>query len=502
MDELHALTRVDQVFADRILHYTGKEEDEDLKQMFAYVLASARAGHLCVEERELFDAAKKGLEKFKASGLLFGSFLRAENGRVYLEKNWVLEHSIIDDILRLTEPRSPIDTLCLPSKFTLNDEQENAVKTAICHPLTLLTGGPGTGKTYTAAAIVNAFISQGDKKVILTAPTGRAADHLAKNIEKWCSRQMPSGTLHRILQVKRPPPWPKEDFQLNADLLIVDESSMIDAALFATLLKAIPKGCTTVLIGDPNQLSPVGIGSVFSDLVSSTRLSIAKAHLKHSLRTENREILDLSSSILQGKILDSFVTPWPATEKELFGLLQGHWTFEPSQGKPEVGELFKRLAKFRLLSSLRQGPYGSEAVNRWFFDEIQKSTPHGSWWWAPIMVTRNDERTNLSNGEVGIYVERKGDWTSGEAYFQHHADGFPMIALPSWEFAFCTSVHKSQGSEYDEVLVLLPQGSESFGREMLYTSITRAKKKVSLLAAPIIVEAMVKRSFKKISGII
>ncbi|MBS3905216.1 MAG: AAA family ATPase [Simkania sp.] len=501
MEEFQTLSCIDRTFADRVLYHTGREKDENLRELLISVMAAAREGHLCIGESALSPNGRAGFNTLKASSDVFASFLHIEAGRIYLEKNWSMEQSIVEDLRRLTGEKKAMAYL---SNSHLNIEQNYAVETALSHRLTLLTGGPGTGKTYTAAAIVKAWISQGNKGVFLAAPTGRAADHLSKQIEAICGQQYPYGTLHRILGIGSMPAWPKEQETIDANLLLIDECSMIDAPMFATLLKAISNECTTVLMGDPNQLSPVGIGSVFTDLINSTRYSLAKAHLTRSVRTENKEILDLAQTVLRREVASHTLISWPTAERELFSLLKQFmepWTCSYAACPPRVEELFVLLPKFRLLNSLRQGPHGMEAINQWFFNEIQKNTPEGFWWWAPLMITRNDEGTGLNNGELGVYLEKKGDRSSGAAYFRGRAEPIPEISLPAWEYAFCSSVHKSQGSEYDEVFVMFPKGSERFGREMVYTAITRAKKKVYLLADSKVIETMLSKSFKKQSGI-
>jgi exodeoxyribonuclease V alpha subunit len=294
-----------------------------------------------------------------------------------------------------------------------------------------------------------------------------------------------------LLEIGSSPPWHEREFTLDLDLLIVDEASMIDAPLFATLLKALPNHCKTVLMGDPNQLSPVGIGNVFHDLVASKDPALCRTQLKRSMRTDNQEILGISHQVLQGKLPNL-----------LLASMSDFFSFSASALEPDPKQLLQDLQRRRILSCLRVGPQGSDAMNEATLKQILRATPTGKWWWAPLMILSNDEATGLCNGELGLYIEKKGMKESGYAYFPKNQNRVPFYELPKFEWAFCSSVHKSQGSEFEEVIILVPKGSEKFGREMLYTAITRAKHSVKIVAEKQTLEAMVSKSQAKHSGLI
>jgi len=502
MDQGYPLIRLDRWFAERAMHFSGLKEESSLSKALAQLMASARRGDLCLPLVDVQEGAQRLLEEEER----LSSFIRIDRGNVYLEKNWVIERMLEKEIRRLTENKSSIfneeDHL---QRGLLNEQQRQAIAICLENRLTLLTGGPGTGKTFTAAAIVESFDRKGEKRIVLAAPTGKAAEHLEQSVFKASGRHLPSATLHKWLQLGGSPPWPKENFALDADLLLVDECSMIDAPLFATLLKAIPTHCNTILMGDPNQLSPIGSGSVFTDLVSSSHFLMGKAQLTKSMRAENQQILLMAEAVLQAKIPKDLIVPWPDSEKAFYCYLTSALPSQPGEStekKPDPEELFERLSRKKMLNCLRQGPFGADAVNQFFLEKVRKDARMDQWWWMPIMITSNDERTGLSNGEMGIYMQRQGDRASGVAYFSKKRQEITLMALPSYEPAFCTSVHKSQGTEYDEVLVIVPIGSENFGREMLYTAITRARQKVSLLVQEEVLSSMVGKSLVKHSGIL
>jgi exodeoxyribonuclease V alpha subunit len=477
VEEFSAL---DFLFSRKIGDFTGIDEYTALQKL----MKSAREGHLCLPLSELQENERTKLIENKNR---ISEFVRIDDENVYLEKNYEVERIIKDEILRLSKPTNSFE----PSlkSIHLNNEQFEAVRICLENRLTFLTGGPGTGKTYTASAIVSAFDPNQQKRIALTAPTGRAADHLQASIYKNCGVKYPSCTLHKLLKIGAFSPWPKEKFLLDLNLLIIDEASMIDAPLFATLLKAIPDHCTTIFMGDPNQLSPVGIGNVFHDLIVSNRLKVVRASLKHSMRTDNEEILRISHQVLHGKMPE--ITFISSLEFKQFSTSE----------TPDPEQVLQSFSKSRILNCLRVGPQGADAFNDKSLKRTIAATQKGKWWGAPIMIINNDDEAGLCNGELGIYMEKKGTRESGFAYFPNKQLRIPVYALPKFEWSFCSSVHKSQGCEYEEVIILIPPGSEIFGREMLYTAITRAKRSIKIMGDKQTFQSMLDKSFIKHSGL-
>ena len=270
---------VDLFFAKAVL----KDKINDLAiQQLAHLMAMTREGHTCVKREEC-----------AALPLDLPSLHYTEKA-VYLKKMWQYEETFCTHMHRLLS--SPV----LPVPFTgdpdLNLEQQKAVINALAHPFTIITGGPGTGKTFTAARIVKHL---GMPQVVVAAPTGKAA----ANLEKGIGRPVRSGTLHSLLQIRS-----AKDFQnpypyISADLLIVDECSMIDCQMFTYLLSALEAGKRVVLIGDRDQLPPVEGGSFFSDLIDSGVVPVTK--LEICMRSDRREILEFAEAIRQEKTYDA-----------------------------------------------------------------------------------------------------------------------------------------------------------------------------------------------------
>lgn len=354
------------------------------------------------------------------------------------------------------------EALDLPD--VLNAEQRQAIKTALSQRFSIITGGPGTGKTFTAATLIRAH----GGKVLLGAPTGKAASHLLKKAGGK------GGTLHSLLGIKSPLDYWKSPRKLQADLVVIDESSMIDFPMFSHLLSAISSSTRLVMMGDFNQLPAVEGGSIFADLVVSGKLPCTE--LKTCLRSDRHEILNLAQQILEGEKQDIRTCD--------LGFSSG-----------QVETIYKRLFRyvklrdfscFRILSTLRRGPLGVNAINQRLHEHLKLER-------FPILLTQNDARRGFVNGDTAM-VE------GGVAYFPCGREE-RLCRLPSYELAYCLSVHKSQGSEYDEVLFLVPEGSEVFGKEVLYTAITRARNFLDIDGEPKEIRESLHRSSIKPSKI-
>lgn len=446
----------------------GTEEEAAL---YCGLLAMARKGHLCLDVDAMDDLPP-----------LLQTLIRKEakeKKRFYLPKNSTLEDSIVENIFRLLSypPRPKTGGV---EKVT--EQQRKAVENALLYPLSLITGGPGTGKTYTAAQIVHAFVACKKTSILLAAPTGKAASHLASKIGIE-DPAIQAGTLHSFLKRDH---WQHKIHPLHADLVIVDEASMIDPLLFSHLLAAIGPETTLVLMGDSHQLPAVAGGSLFADLVSAQTAKIPTTVLDISYRSDRKEILELAQSILEGKPQDIRNISLGFDTGNLELIYQKLWLHAQ---KHFPKEWLKETNQFRILSTLRKGPLGTDALNAFLYEKFSSLTDQ-----FPIMITRNDPRTGLCNGETGVLIKKQ------EAHFSG-GRVFPFHQLPSFTYAYCISVHKSQGSEYEHVLFLVPPGSEAFGREVLYTAVTRAKNRLEIDGDPAPIALALARTSRKISGI-
>lgn len=418
------------------------------------LMAAAREGHLCLQK----DTVIEGCVELKGDEERFEGLVGRWDDLYYLQRNWVLEGEVVRNFVRLMEGVKQIDA---GEKGSLNEGQYQAVQKGLSESVICLTGGPGTGKSYVIGEIVKRF----GGSVCVCAPTGKAVSLLKEKLD--CE----VGTLHGILGIKGGKDLLFGGKTLNYEMVIVDECSMIDVGLWAALFRNIKNGTRLILVGDHDQLPPVEAGTIFGELCRYMReKKKGYVHLNECMRSDRDEILGMAEAVKSGAMIQ-----YGKLEKRI-----GDWKKEFKKGG------------FRILSCLRKGPFGVEAINELMWGEEE----------IPIMITRTDKRMGLSNGEMGVLLKKNEGRSLGKddvAVFGNRE--FPAILLPEFEHAYCLSVHKSQGSEFEHVVLLVPTGSEIFGREILYTGITRAKETIEVLADEGVVEKCLEGSAVKKSGI-
>ncbi len=470
----------------------------------------------------------------------------------YFQRNWAHETLIVQQLTsKFNQPPAiALDMAIVQQNLSaleqarrLQPEQANAILQACRESLTIICGGPGVGKTHTAGQLIRVYWEamnaeqRGRCEIALAAPTGKAAANLQGSLQLAVGAlqgfpAMKAQTLHSLLKIRNDSRWSDPSMEvLNADLIIVDESSMIDVRLMARLLTSIKPGARLILLGDQNQLPPVAEGMLFADMVESFASNVAT--LKTCLRTDLRAICDFANLVRQGEADAAlrFLENGLDETRRLSLEPQNHRadglqsslveyatpffkTTDPQRLNPK--ELLNAFNGFRILTPLRQGPYGVERLNARLMQFFMHRTPPGSWFVAPIMVSVNDHRLELSNGEAGVLVRRiphnmkEGSLQEGDyALFADRrftngateARRLPALLLPRYEYAYCLSVHKSQGSEFDHILLLLPEGSARFGRAVLYTAATRARKKIDVWGSDATFRATVATHFRRLSGI-
>jgi exodeoxyribonuclease V alpha subunit len=472
--------------------------------------------------------------------------LASIENRFYFQRHWYYETLLLQHYRRLSEAQPSVEIdqeeldLLLDQLLQGNQllpDQASAIKNACSGTISLICGGPGTGKTYTAGRFVGLLQELAVKnekrfEIALAAPTGKAASNLQKSLLAACGETAistipPAKTLHSLLNV-RTNGIPKDpDSKLTADLIIIDETSMVDVRLMAYLFAAVKTGARLVMLGDPDQLPAVEAGGVFADLIQVAKSSSDQlvTTLNVCLRAELKGILSFASAVKNSDLNacnailnqgsdDGSVCRILANEKPEEDLLHQAIPFyqvDPSLlNAPE--QLLRHFDRFRILSPFRQGQFGVETINKLFVNNMLKSA---SPFIAPIILTKSDSTQQLFNGEVGVLVSwgsvgslhgnyhiDRGDY----AIFPHNDDKgavrkIPALLLPAFELAYCLSVHKSQGSEFEQVLLLMPESAELFGREVLYTAITRARKRLLLWEHPGTLAATIDRRSHRLSGI-
>ncbi len=517
------------------------------------LIMASRLGHLCITKEgdqliplssSLFEntACAQTLDQMAIKGmaeiaqLLPGSGQAVDGGfspiirldsYFYLQKNAFFEERFIEEIFRIASHPIEYEIDNLSVSPLLNIAQKQAVYNSLSSTFSIITGGPGTGKTFTAAEIVRQYKIHGKKdlRIILAAPTGKASMHLESSVRKLIAADcsIESGTLHFLLSIKSSEGMMKKAPTLHADLVIVDEASMIDARMFFYFLSALQQGTAVILMGDKDQLPPIDSGSLFADLIEYAAMNkgISYSELTECMRSDRKQILDFAKAInqqdltlVQKMLLDhtaslermSFFDPSQSIKQgyeALWNFCQPRFSFIQDDLDPLY--LLKTFDRFRILSCIRKGPLGVDAINQFFFNRFS-SIGFSDWIAYPILIKKTQYSIGLFNGDTGVLIKYKdNDSEKALAYFYDKQGDLPrqipLAMLPDYEYAYCLSIHKSQGSEYDDVLILAQQGSSLFGKEVLYTAVTRAKNSVFIDIRDDVLQQLINRSSRKISGL-
>ncbi|GAB2992592.1 exodeoxyribonuclease V subunit alpha [Psychrosphaera aestuarii] len=437
------------------------------------------------------------------------------------------------------------------------DWQHRAVYNSLCHRFSVITGGPGTGKTTTVIKLLTALIEMylpqpelikrqiGSFTIKLAAPTGKAALRLTESITKGIEKlnisdevknliPIQASTIHRLLK-----PLGQNEFYYNAnnklpiDVLVLDEASMVDLSLMAKLMAALPDHCQMVMIGDKQQLASVEAGNLLAEVCSPlTTMSDEQQNqlfyvteLKRSYRfdalggigllakavNEGRisavDHLLVENSIntdkqsVQAFLENSTVLSWLNQQIHSVGIVVNlmvnhHLTmFEQivcltsENEESQVKSLFEHLFKLQILCCVKQSQFGVEAINKLVKQRLSQlghvDWHHEHYVGKPILVTENAYHLGLFNGDIGLQLP---DPASG-ILMTYFVDGSGKLVklfnqrLPAHEMVYAMTVHKSQGSEFDHTVLLMPgeeTGNKLLSRELVYTAITRAKKRFTI----------------------
>jgi exodeoxyribonuclease V alpha subunit len=401
--------------------------------------------------------------------------------------------------------------------------QRRAAILGLHRALALITGGPGTGKT-TAAARLLALLAHRETgiRVALAAPTGKAAARLGDAIGQASVDAALDGTLagvrprleraafqartlHRLLG------WnPRTDHcrfhpgnPLPHDVVVIDEASMLDLVLWDRLLSAMGPKTRLVVLGDHRQLESVQPGRVLAEMIHAAdgggggALADCHVELDRNYRFQSRPGIGRLAAAIRTHDSDAVIAALANKDyrNELLHFPSARVDDAIAQVWPEIMEVVRAqgpdealaaLNRVRILCALRRGPYGVEGVNSLVEARLRgEGLPAGEWAHGrPVLVTANDPHTGLFNGDVGVLLNGK-DGRDITAWFPGPREprSVPLAALPSHDTAWAMTVHRSQGSEFDSVLLVLPPQEHELSRpELLYTGVTRAKSKVLLAA--------------------
>jgi exodeoxyribonuclease V alpha subunit len=522
------------------LSYLHGEPDDHVTLAAALTLAALRAGSVCLDlahadQAIAPDPADEGADppeplpwpdpaawagRLAASRMVTsgagpadGRPLRLADGLLYLERSWDDQVAVAESIRRRTGPAAAVP----PNP---DDRQAEAVAVAAAHRFAVIGGGPGTGKTTTVARLLAALAdTERPPRILLAAPTGKAAarldeavrDHLAQaGLQALADAIPPAATIHRLLGIK---PWGAVDHgpanPLAADLVVVDEVSMLSLHHMRLLLDAVPDSTRLVLVGDPDQLASVESGAVLADLVA-TPGAVPFVRLDRNYRFSGA-LTDLAAAIRAGDaeaVLALLAAGDPAVEftdldlvrpdaerhlgalratvvDQATAVLAALARWEASHADADLWAALAAANAHRLLCAHRRGPFG---VTRWHHQVaawLAQSLPaaaHGPWpAGLPVQVTRNDEVLGVFNGDAGVIAHLAG---SPRAVLPTAAGLrlFGPAELDGLEPIHATTIHKAQGSQFDAVTVIVPApGAALLTRELLYTAVTRAKTMVRLI---------------------
>jgi exodeoxyribonuclease V alpha subunit len=372
--------------------------------------------------------------------------------------------------------------------ITLTDQQQDAVKAALTHKINVLTGGPGTGKTTTLRSVIEALDSI-KAKYALASPTGRAARRLNEATDR------PASTIHRLLGYTRDGGWSFDgDHPLDVDILIIDETSMVDLDLFSHVLVALPPGAHLMLVGDVDQLPSVGAGNVLRDVIDSgiahvTRLEVIFRQASDSLivhnahRVNQGDMPDLSNSGV-----DFFL--FGVDEGDPAGAIDVLVDVVQTRIPRKFG--FDPLAQVQVLAPMYKGAVGIDALNEQLQNvlnpegETERFVIAGKGFRLgdKVIQTRNNYELDVYNGDIGrvIAVDTSGSTLDidmdGRVVTYKFSDAVDLF------LAYAISIHRSQGSEYPVVVIpVVTQHYRMLQRNLLYTAITRAKQLVVLVGS-------------------
>lgn len=582
--------------------------------LIAWLSVEVRSGHVCIDLTEitkqnlgyrfgyeLTDAIFDKLDYPKiedwlslcinvdsqiiSDGQVLSPFILKSN-RLYFQRMWLYEtqvaHYFINAMQQRYYPnkqkvRKLLNNL-FPPDIDSNeiDWQKVAVVTAATRRVTIISGGPGTGKTTTISKILAVLTaihndeSVSPLRIIAAAPTGKAAARLTESltaaiatlpIEQKIKDSLPidAVTLHRLLgaRIDNNEYLYNKKNKLNVDILLIDEASMVDLSMMSKVIAALPDNTRLILLGDKEQLSSVEAGAVFGDLCELIDDGYSQEHVQmineftgYHLATDNqiascadsvcllqksyrfdrysgigilanaikeglqddimslfagRQFSDIAFNALNNTneyhhVVDSCVQSYQLYLKEI------------NKDSTNIRHILLAFSQFRLLCALREGVFGVLGLNKVIENALHKkgyiSLKKNDLWYIgrPIMILKNSFSLGLFNGDIGIVLPSPMDSSKLRVYFlmpNGEIKGFSPFRLPEHETTYAMTIHKSQGSEFEQVAVILPnEYSPLLTRSLLYTAVTRAKKYVAIYSSEKILERTVKSQTSRQSGLL
>ncbi|HET7351209.1 MAG TPA: exodeoxyribonuclease V subunit alpha [Marmoricola sp.] len=569
-NEAGVLATADVHVASRLGALLG-EADEQVLLAAAVAVRAVRQGSVCVDLGVVAGTVERGVDEeplpwpdpeawraaVAASPLVAEQVLRLDGAELYLDRYWREEQQVCDALMERRRRRAPeVDEPLLAAGvdrvFGGHTEQRDAVLAAARQWTTVLTGGPGTGKTTTVAGLLALLSEQHARsvaesgsrrgaapRIALCAPTGKAAARLQEAVESAAAvlaeegrlteadsarlRGLEAVTMHRLLGWR---PDSSVRFRhdrtnrLPHDVIVVDETSMVSLTMMARLLEAVRPQTRLVLVGDADQLSSVEAGAVLADLVDglgaagdSSVVTLRTNHryggaigaLAEALRrADSDEVMRVLRSGEEGvELIDpTDVATLTGFREDVAGFAH---RIRLAAEEGDAVTALDELGQHRLLCAHREGPFGVGGWNRLVEQIVSERTgvTHYDEWYAgrPVLVTANDSGQRLSNGDMGVAVRRE-DGRLRVVLAGMEDREFAPTRLPDVQTMHALTVHKSQGSQAPVVSVVLPdEESRLLTRELLYTAVTRAQSLVRVVGTEAAIRSAVEHEVQRASGL-
>jgi exodeoxyribonuclease V alpha subunit len=575
---------IDTVFADFVC---SRESDVTnyLRKAALFASSAVGAGNICIELSDIFgnsevEAAAATLRKSKMVGQPgeYSPLVLDDNNRLYLHRYWKYENDLAQSLIYMTSDLPAVDVALLKDGLerlflkTMEevDWQRIAAVAAVRNRFTVISGGPGTGKTTTVVKIIALLLEQANgsrMRIGLAAPTGKAAARLKESIFK-AGKELEKATTvagnipSDVLTLQRLLGYIPDScrFKHNADnplpfeAVVVDEASMIPLALMSKLVAALAPGARLILLGDRDQLASVEAGAVLGDICNTGhRFGFSKKFRKFIADTAGCDIPESFIGNNVPALADSVIVlqkNYRFGEESGIGLVSrsvndgncssiiknmkdGNTVGLTLSETPSPGMLQKKLAnlvaagfadylrydnpdevllafdRFRVLCVLRQGVYGVEGINSLIeicLADVGLIKPHKQWYHGrPVMVLINDYGLKLFNGDVGITLNDPESEFGLSVYFPSinaEPRKYSPYRLPAHETVFAMTVHKSQGSEFEKILLIMPSSNHQIlTREIIYTGLTRARISAELWCTDEIFLAAAEKRISRRSGL-